>query len=348
MSGTSFDAVDVALIETDGVSHVTFLAAQTFPYDPLFRRHMRDAIMRGEGTPWLEEQITKKHATAVAAFLRAQNLATDQIDLIGFHGQTLWHKPKKGQTLQLGDGAMLAALTGIDVVNDFRSADMNAGGQGAPLVPLYHRALAQEIKKPLAVVNIGGVANITWIGSERDKDLVAFDTGPGNALLDDWVLEHTGQPFDKDGALAAKGCVSDSYMELFFHHPYFKEKPPKSLDRGSFINFVPQSLSLEDGAATLTMMTIEAIAIALRSFPKKTEKIYLAGGGRHNKTMISWLAERTGAYVGCVEELGWRGDSLEAEAFAYLAVRSVKGLPLTLPRTTGARKPTKGGRYYKH
>jgi len=306
----------------------------------MFRKLIRDGIARGENDPNLEEQITKKHASAVHSFLAAQKIAADQIDVIGFHGQTLWHKPKEGKTLQLGDGAMLAAMTGIDVVNDFRSADMLAGGQGAPLVPLYHRALAHDLQKPLAIVNIGGVANITWIG---DEELIAFDTGPGNALLDDWVLKGTGKPFDENGALAAKGRVFDSYIELFLHHPYFEKPPPKSLDRETFSNFVPKGLSLEDGAATLTMMSVAAIALAVRSFDKKPEKIYLTGGGRRNKTMRAWLAAQSGVSVECVEELGWRGDSMEAEAFAYLAVRSVLGLPLTLPTTTGVKEPMTGG-----
>lgn len=352
MSGTSLDGIDVALIETDGRSHVVVKDGEAFPYDPVFRDQMRQALGRQQGredpqVAWLENEITKRHGHAVLAFLNRLGLTADQVDLIGFHGHTIWHNPASRQTIQLGDGALLAEMTGIDVVNDFRSADVAAGGQGAPLVPLYHQALAASLPKPVAIVNIGGVANVTWIGGKDETDLLAFDTGPGNALIDDWVSEKTGKPFDKGGELAAQGTVDRSYLQMFLLHPYFERPAPKSLDRDAFSNFVPRGLGDADGAATLTMMSAQAISDALLSLPAKPAAVYVAGGGRLNATLMNWIAERSGLSIRNADDLGWSGDFLEAEAFAYLAVRSLLGLPLSLPTTTGVPEPMRGGVMHK-
>ncbi|MDD5587375.1 MAG: anhydro-N-acetylmuramic acid kinase, partial [Alphaproteobacteria bacterium] len=258
-------------------------------------------------------------------------------------GQTIWHQPEEGLTIQLGDGGYLARQTGIPVINDFRSADIRAGGQGAPLVPLYHRALAANLPKPVAIINIGGVSNITWIGGDDEDDILAFDMGPGNALIDDWMLRHTGQPYDKDGKLAALGFAEEARVDRFLQHPFFGKKPPKSLDRNAFNEFIPQGMSTTDGVATLTMMTVRAVVSGLDLLPRKPLTVYLTGGGRHNATMMRWIAEQSGSPVETVEALGWNGDSLEAETFAYLAVRSKLGLPLSLPGTTGVSRPATGG-----
>ena len=348
MSGTSLDAIDIALIETDGQTTSTFIAGESFLYDPMFRNQVRErcgkkADRADPNTIWLETELTKRHAVAVQAFLSKKGIDKASVDLIGFHGQTIWHNPKQKETIQLGDGRLLADMTGIDVVNDFRSADVAAGGQGAPLVPLYHQLLVSGLPKPVAIVNIGGVANLTWIGSDDESDILSFDTGPGNAMIDDWVLEYTGKKYDEGGALAAQGTIAQSYIELFLHHPYFQIKPPKSLDRNAFMNFRPKGISDADGAATLTMMTARSIADALLSLPTEPTRIYVAGGGRHNTTLMSWISEISHLPISSVDDLGWRGDYLEAEAFAYLAVRSVLGLPLSLPTTTGVDQPTTGG-----
>ncbi|HAX91895.1 MAG TPA: anhydro-N-acetylmuramic acid kinase, partial [Rhodospirillaceae bacterium] len=220
-------------------------------------------------------------------------------------------------------------------------------GQGAPLVPLYHRALAAGLKKPTAIINIGGVSNITWIGGERDDELLAFDLGPGNALIDDWILRHVGENCDRDGVCAARGAVDEKHIVKFLEHPFFQVKPPKSLDRDVFAGFVPEGASVEDGAATLTMMSVAAIAKGLEAVPVLAREVYIAGGGRHNATMMRWLAERTGLSIKSVDALGWNGDAVEAEAFAYLAVRSVLGLPLSVPNTTRVSQPMTGGKLNK-
>jgi anhydro-N-acetylmuramic acid kinase len=267
------------------------------------------------------------------------------IEIVGFHGHTILHRPAERRTWQIGDGALLARRLGLDVVADFRSADVAAGGEGAPLAPLFHAALAAQLPKPAAVLNIGGVANVTWIG---DGDaILAFDTGPGNAPIDDWVLRHTGVPADIDGALARAGRVSAPHLERFLERPFFDRPPPKSLDRDEFRDLVPIELSLEDGAATLTEITAAAAEASARHFPHPREWL-VTGGGRHNPALMDALRRRLGTSVRPVEEIGWNGDALEAQAFAYLAVRSLAGLPLSLPATTGVSRPTCGGRLFSY
>ncbi len=352
MSGTSLDAIDVALIETDGRDYVRPLGFSSESLLPEFRERLRACFGKREGTDDLEvalaeREMTEIHALVVNHFLDQFYWSPDDIDLIGFHGQTIYHRPAEGITIQIGDGELLAERTALPVVCDFRSADVKAGGQGAPLVPLYHRALVTNIEKPVAIINIGGVSNITWIGGDSDDDLIAFDMGPGNALIDDWVWKHMGRTYDKDGELAAQGRVDDGHVQRFLEHSYFRKKPPKSLDRDTFKEYVPEHLNTLDGVATLTMMSVLAIAEGLRQLPLKSRKLYLTGGGRHNATMRTWIAEKTGLSVELVDVLGWNGDAMEAEAFAYLAVRSKLGLPLSVPGTTGVPIPMTGGAYYE-
>jgi anhydro-N-acetylmuramic acid kinase len=342
MSGTSLDGIDVALIATDGRQRVVPGPALTLPYPDSFRERLRGVL--GEEGPHaaVEAELTRLHAAAIAAFrARHPDLA---IDLVGFHGHTILHRPAERRTRQLGDGALLARLVGIDVVSDFRSADVAAGGEGAPLAPLYHAALATPLDKPLAVLNLGGVANVTWIGAAGA--IIAFDTGPGNALIDDWVRRHLGMAADFDGALARAGRAAERHVARFLEHPFFARPPPKSLDRDDFRDAVPQGLSPADGAATLTLMTAAAVAAALPHFPAPPRQWLVCGGGRHNPALMAALAEQLGMPVRPVEAVGWDGDALEAQAFAYLAVRSVAGLPLSLPTTTGAPRPLRGGRLF--
>jgi anhydro-N-acetylmuramic acid kinase len=352
MSGTSLDAIDTALLKTDGYSSVQSVAFRSTPYDPSFREELRACFgkrdVRNEPeTARVEKKLTELHATEVLALLSENNLDAKDIDLIGFHGQTLWHDPNDGETVQIGDGALLGKLTRIPVVNDFRTNDVQNGGQGAPLVPLYHRALASILPKPVGILNIGGISNITWIGGVSDEDVIAFDMGPGNALVDDWVLRNTGARFDVGGALAAQGKVDAAFLANFAKHPYFEGLPPKSLDRETFATFIPHGMSLEDGAATLTSMTVQAVICGLAQLPLKPSHIYVTGGGRHNATMCRWIEEKTRIPVISVDALGWNGDAVEAEAFAYLAVRSLLGLPLSMPLTTGVKEPTTGGVLHK-
>jgi anhydro-N-acetylmuramic acid kinase len=344
MSGTSLDGIDVAAVATDGRRRVIPGPALTIPYAEAFRERLR-SVLGGVGeVAAVEAELTRLHAAAVVAFrARHPDMA---IELIGFHGHTILHRPAERRTWQIGDGALLARLAGIDVVADLRGADVAAGGEGAPLAPLYHAALAADLAKPLAVLNLGGVGNVTWIGPGTDE-ILAFDIGPGNALIDDWVRTHTGKEADFDGALARAGQVSAEHVARFLALPYFDRLPPKSLDRDDFQAAVPQGLALADGAATLTEMTAVSVAAATRHFPSPAGEWLVCGGGRHNPAIMMALARHLGVPVRPVEAVGWNGDALEAQAFAYLAVRSVLGLPLSLPSTTGAPHPVCGGRLFR-
>ena len=352
MSGTSLDGIDVAYLETDGETIVKRGPAQTFPYDDRMRELLATAIAaagnlatRNERPATLlraEHALTERHASAVAQFLNHAGMDNASIDLIGFHGQTVLHRPEHGLTVQLGLGELLANTTRCPVIYDLRAADVAAGGQGAPLVPAYHRALTVKLPaRPLAIVNIGGVANVTWIG--RDGGLIAFDTGPGNALLDDWMMRCANAPRDENGAAAARGRADEDIVRDLLSHPCFAKPPPKSLDRNAFATDAVDKLSTDDGAATLAAFTAQAIARSREHMPEEPELWIVAGGGRRNRTIMRLLAGRVQGAVVPAEAVGIDGDSLEAEAWAYLAVRSVKGLPITFPGTTGAPVPMTGG-----
>jgi anhydro-N-acetylmuramic acid kinase len=360
MSGTSLDGIDVALLRTDGES-VEHLGATYFqPYSRAQTMRLRMlldmAADQGRGlfgspvVHAVEQDMTRAHARAVESLLEGAGLNADAIDLVGFHGQTLLHRPAEGWTWQIGDGALLAQELGIPVVNDFRSADVAAGGEGAPLVPLYHQALLRssglaDDDWPVAILNIGGVANITYL--DRDGGVIAFDTGPGNALINDWLQRHTGAELDLDGALAASGRVDDAVVRAALSHPYFTRAFPKSLDRNDFPVDMVDGLSPEDGAATLTALTVAAIAASRQVLPSAPGRWLVCGGGRKNPVIMEGLQRTVQVPVDPVEAVGLRGDFLEAEAFAFLAVRSAKGMPLSLPTTTGVQEPLTGGRLYR-
>lgn len=348
MSGTSLDGIDAALIRTDGLDFVEPIAFFTCPYQSVVREALRGCLGLSSDPDGrvaaAEKAMTEAHALAVKELLSLARMGPDQINLIGFHGQTLFHDPDRHFTWQIGDGAALARQTGIDVVNDFRTADVMAGGQGAPLIPVYHAALASALPKPVAILNIGGVANVTLI--DENQNVLAFDVGPGNALINDWVRQHTGQEYDPDGQYACQGTVNYQILSRLLQNPFFELLPPKSLDRNAWdISFL-QGLTLEEGAATLTRFTVKAAALALEHMPVKPLAWYVAGGGRLNKTIMADLENEMGVPVHDVDVLGWDGDALEAQGFAYLAVRSRLGLPLSFPTTTAVPQPMTGGRYW--
>ena len=338
MSGTSMDGVDAALLETDGEDTVRPLGFVTLPYSDAERTPIRAALgagderkVRAAGTV-----VTDAHIRAVRRLL--EKTGAQEVTAIGFHGHTLDHRPQDRFTLQVGDAGRLARETGISVVADFRSADVAAGGQGAPLAPVYHRARLAGETRPIAVLNIGGVANVTWIG--RDGAMLAFDTGPGNALLDDWCRRHTGEPMDRDGRLAAQGRVDESVLAQLLDNPYFAAAPPKSLDRQNFSSAPVDVLSPADGAATLAAFTTAAIARA--PLPEPPGRWIVSGGGRRNPVLMAGLPGAAEP----AEALGWDGDALEAEAFAYLAARKLRNLPASFPGTTGCPAPMAAGRLF--
>lgn len=347
MSGTSFDGVDLALIETDGDGLVRPVAFEGYAYDPADRAAIRAALGRreqGAETKAAEQIVTERHISFLADFLSKYNFEKQTVDVVGFHGQTIFHDPGARFTWQIGDARALADACGIPVVGQMRVADVQAGGHGAPLLPLYHRTLAHGLAKPMAVLNIGGVSNITWIGTD---DILAFDCGPGNALMDDFVHSRNGQAYDAGGRLAASGQADDERIERWLAHPYFSLKPPKSLDRDAWSQADVSGLGDADGVATLLEFTVRSILRGIALCPSRPGALYVTGGGRHNARLMERLAAEAGIPASPVEALGWNGDAIEAQGFAYLAVRSLLGLPLTEPGTTGVPKPLTGGVLYK-
>ncbi|MGC5778282.1 anhydro-N-acetylmuramic acid kinase [Methylobacterium sp. NFXW15] len=363
MSGTSLDGVDVALIETDGEtvhvvkSHNNFLE----PLGPtgyrgysdeekaLLRAATKDAeaiVQPGDRPgrlPEAETFVTEAHAEAVERFLTENDLKPSDIDVIGFHGQTVIHRPDHRISVQIGDGQALATRLGIPVVSDLRRADVEAGGQGAPLVPVFHKALAEAsgFTGPVGILNIGGVANATLIDSKGG--VIAFDTGPGNALIDEWMQEREGKNLDDGGRTAARGRPDEPLLAWLLTHPFFFRKPPKSLDRNWFSHKLAGQLSTEDGAATLTAFTARAVARALDHAPEIPTRWVVAGGGARNGELVRLLNYHLRSEITTADAIGWSSAYLEAQAFAFLAVRSQKGLPITFPATTGVREPISGG-----
>jgi anhydro-N-acetylmuramic acid kinase len=341
MSGTSMDGIDVAVVDTDGHRIAAFGPCRSIPFTDDFRGRLRAFIAAapdlGQGAD-LEAEFTDLNAAAV----RALNPPAGSIDVIGFHGQTIWHRPHLGRTWQMGDGARLSKALRAPVCFDFRSADVAAGGQGAPLAPVFHAALVSSLPRPAAIVNLGGVGNITWVGG--DGSVIGFDTGPGNGLLDDWMLRHTGQPMDRDGAAAARGTVAGDVLAAMMNHPFFDLTPPKSLDRFAFGLDAVVGLGVEDGAATLAAFTAAAVDQALRLCPAMPQRLFVTGGGRRNPTLMRMIADGAGIKVDPIEAIGGDGDHLEAQAFAFMAVRTMLELPISFPSTTGVARPMPGGR----
>ena len=354
MSGTSLDGVDIALIETDGKRVNAFGPSGYRPYTDKERSLLRQALTEAvdlqqrDARPGIlreaERIVTIAHAEAVATFTSQNRISSGDIDIVGFHGQTVLHRPAQKMTVQIGDAAALAKAIHIPVMHDFRAADVAAGGQGAPFVPVYHRALAQSLQRegPMVVVNIGGVSNITYI--DGADTLIACDTGPGNALLDDYMFRRMSQPFDCEGRTAAQGIVDVAWVVRALEHPFFALPPPKSLDRNDFASLALREMPPADGAATLTAFTAEAIARIVPLLPKEPLNWIVAGGGARNLTMLRMLRARLQpATVESAEALGWAADAIEAQAFGFLAARGLKGLPLSYPATTGVPIPMTGG-----
>jgi anhydro-N-acetylmuramic acid kinase len=354
MSGTSFDGVDVALIETDGQRVKAFGPSGYRPYTESERTLLRQALTEAVDLPQrdarpgilreAERAVTMAHAEAVAAFTAQHHISREDVDIVGFHGQTVLHRPERKMTVQIGDAAALAKAIHIPVMHDFRAADVAAGGQGAPFVPVYHRALAQSLDRdgPMVVVNIGGVSNITYI--DGADTLIACDTGPGNALLDDYMFRHLGEPFDREGRTAAQGAVDAAWVARALEHPFFALPPPKSLDRNDFASLKMSEMPPADGAATLTAFTAEAIARIIPLLPKVPRSWIVAGGGARNLTMLRMLRELLApGTVEAAATLGWSADAIEAQAFGFLAARGLNGLPLSYPATTGVPIPMTGG-----
>ena len=350
ISGTSMDGIDVAHIDTDGGDHVLVRGGRMYPYPPELRQRLQAFLVdaaRAETDPLvaLDDAVTEAFGDVITAFIHDEKLDTTGVDLIGLHGQTVYHRPERGFTRQLGRGDVLAKRLGIPVVDQFRLADVASGGQGAPLVPLYHAALARHLQQPLMVLNLGGVGNVTYLDGDA---IIAFDTGPASALIDDFVSRRFNVPYDTDGQIAARGRVDAAILAQLMANPFFALKAPKSLDRNDFHAraTIVETLSDVDAVATLTAFTIAALLAARAQVPRPPVRWLVGGGGRNNRTLMDGLRAGLGVPVEPVETVGWNGDLIEAECFAYLAVRTTLGLPLSLPSTTGVPKPMPGGRLW--
>ncbi len=354
MSGTSLDGVDAALIRTDGEYYLdNSFESITVPYDEATKTAIKELIAGNEtNLSKITDKLTHIHIYALALVVKKNNFWAKDIKVVGFHGQTISHHPELGFSRQIGNAKLLADLTTISVVNDFRNNDIKNGGQGAPLVPIYHQILAKNLPKPAIIVNIGGVANVTFIGENVNLDtgenLLAFDTGPGNALIDDLIYQHNQGDYDKDGAIARSGSIDFLVLDKLLSSPYFKKLPPKSLDRNEFKNDLLNSLSLADAAATLTAFTVYSLLESIKFLPSLPKTWLITGGGRYNKFMLELLEaelnkQKSGIKVASIDSIGVNGDAIEAEAFAYLAVRTLKNLPISFPTTTGCKTPTVGG-----
>lgn len=355
ISGTSLDGIDAAIIKSDG-EHVERIGTPYHrPYTKDEQSLLKSALAeaRAEGRPTrsnilinnAEEMITKLHAEVIKEIIEANDIQADDIDIIGFHGQTVLHGPEEGWTWQIGDGKTLAELTKISVIHDLRRNDMEHGGEGAPLAPIYHHIVARssDVDYPVAMLNLGGVGNITWIGGPDAANMLAFDTGPANALLDDLVRKNTDLPFDKGGEISAKGTVDQVLVQKWLNNDYFKQTAPKSLDRDDFNVDEVHALSLEDGAATLCAFSVRCVKLAEDLCPAPVKHWYVCGGGAKNPVMMKMLDVELDGSVEPVNALGFDSDYIEAEAFALMAIRKIYDLPISFPGTTGVSKPCTGG-----
>jgi len=359
MSGTSLDGtIDVALIKTDGIIVEKFSSFKSYSYSDEVRESIKESVevarewnFKGsepELFKLTEELITVAQADAVNDLIQGSPIDKEELGVVGFHGQTILHKPprdlKKGRTRQLGNGPLMSEILKTRVVYDFRTADMLAGGHGAPLCPPYHRALLENLinKDEIAVLNLGGIGNITW--GNGSEDLIAFDTGPASAPINDLVTHFGLGDMDKDGLLASKGIVNKKILGEFLNNSYFNKKYPKSLDRYDFCHDQVLGLSIEDGAATLTRLCAESVSKAINILPKRPKNLIICGGGRHNPVMLQEIEKTADIKVFQAEDFGWRGDAIEAECFGFLAVRSINGLPISFPMTTGVGNEMSGGK----
>jgi len=359
MTGTVLDGnIDVALLKTDGERIENFGAYTLAPYPQSIRSLLEETL--AQARQWnfegpdpkvfaiAEEALTRAQSAAVKELVESAGLTLSDIGVVGFHGQSVLHRAPQpgrlGATRQLGDGALMHRLLGVKVAYDFRSADVAAGGQGAPLAAIYHQALLRSIGAhgDVAVLNLGGVANVTWW--DGADTLIAFDAGPANAPINDFVKAQGLGEMDRNGTLALKGEVDEARLRELLTHPYLTAPYPKSLDRFDFLASMADGLGPADGAATLTAFTTSAVGKALDLLPQRPKKLVACGGGRHNPAIMQMLGTRAGVEAVPAEAVGWRGDAIEAECFAFLAVRVIRGLPISFPATTGVPRPMAGGR----
>ena len=343
MSGTSCDGVDAAILDTDGESNISFLGGLTLSYGDDLRTRLLEASQHDVPIVELlrlEKDVSDHHLQAARLLLDQHPKLRKKVSVVGLHGHTVRHIPNEGLTMQIGNPWILAKELGLPVVTDFRRCDMSMEGQGAPLVAMFHRALFENEPRPTLVLNLGGVANVTWLG--KNDEIIAGDTGPGCGLIDEWAQTMADLPHDLDGQLAFAGKVDLERVDAGLDAPFFSRSLPKAADRYDFDHVDVSGLSVEDGAATLCAVTVEAIFRAVKKLPQIPKIIFVTGGGVHHPMIMEMLEEKFGE-IKNVRERGLNPDTLEAECFAWHAVRHQKQLPLTIPETTGCQFPVSGG-----
>lgn len=355
MSGTSLDGIDASIIRSDGEQSIDIIDDYYLKYDEKLRLKLKKTIdscksksefeKLSKSISIIEKEITLLHVKACKLIMKRNKEIKP--NLIGFHGQTIIHKPKKGYSIQIGDSRMLSKFTKTPVISNFRENDILNGGEGAPLAPIYHQLILLKTKSdlPSVVINIGGISNITYV--KKKNDIISFDTGPGNYLINEWVKNKSQIEFDEGGKIATSGKVDKDILNKFLGDSYFKKKYPKSLDVKDFnLNKVSQ-LSLEDGCATLSMFTVESICLAVKSLDTKPNKILFTGGGRKNKFIINSIRKKLNIPIFLIDEFNLDGDFIESQTFAYLAIRSYLKKFITFPNTTGVKQSSLGGKIFK-
>ena len=351
MTGTSMDGIDVSLVQTNGLELKRLNKNYFYEYNIDTKKQLMDILKEDivcnlKRKQYLDEFVTNEH------YLALKDLdIVESSDLIGFHGQTIYHDPKNKISILLGDPKLLAKMLKKNVISDFRLNDLASGGQGAPLAPIYHKFIIEKLKLelPFCVLNIGGVSNLTYWDGDK---LIGFDTGPGNALMDDYMLTMFNKSFDKNGSLASKGIPIKKEIKKILQHDFFKKAPPKSLDRLSFIaaykELIKKNYSVYDTMATLTEFTVESVAASLELLPKKVNNILITGGGYRNINLMNRMKNRLKIKFFNETQLGINFDYIEAELIAYLSARSIYKLPFTFPSTTGVYHPSSGGKLYSY
>ena len=358
MSGTSADAIDVGLIETDGKDKIILKSSLTYPFTKEFSRKIKkifitelnEKSLKSKKIMEIEREFTDLNYMAVKKFLKKYKINKNNIDIVGFHGQTISHNPRQGYSHQLGDSKRLANLLKINVVANFRDNDVTHGGEGAPLTPIFHYYLTHKINKKICFINLGGISNVTWINYKNKKnlqDILAYDAGPCCSLIDDWVNFKTNNRYDKLGNYAKKGNSNKKIVNSYLKNNFFLKLPPKSLDRNFFsISNIKGELNLYDGAATFCDLSVQCLSKSFVFLPSKPDICILSGGGRHNTYLVDEIKKEIKSIVKSSDEYNWDGDILEAYAFAFLSVRKLLNLPISFPNTTNIKKPLVGGKIF--
>ena len=359
MSGTSADGIDVAVLTTDGKTKINLGPSGYYPFSNSFRSKIKsifkkkvniEKIKKQKRIVDIENEFTYLNFVAINKFLKKNKINKKEIDVVGFHGQTISHNPMNGYSWQIGNSQKLVNLLNVKVVSNFRDNDIKNGGQGAPLTPIFHYYLTKKIKKKICFINLGGISNVTYF-NHRSKnslnDILAFDAGPCCSLMDDWVSKNSNKKFDDLGILARSGNVKKEIIQNFLKKPYFSKLPPKSLDRSFFSLSLLKKLKIRDGSATINYLVADTLLKAFGYFPNYPDLCILSGGGRHNKFLVELINKKIKkSKILLAENYNWNGDSIEAHAFAYLSVRKLLNLPITYPKITGVKKPLSGGQVF--